>query len=129
MFTFLLWIYAYTMVGRQKHHNFNSPYHKPVLAVTSKRRRSSCLGLSKMQDLPKQEDFPNRKIKDLYQKVIKSEAVSLWGKKLWITKKKPLQNLHNKHVTQDFLKYWKHSIVAPGRHPHGGCLLGKISSF
>ena len=30
-----------------------------------------------MQDLPKQEDFPNRKIKDLYQKVLKTEAVSL----------------------------------------------------
>ena len=41
------------------------PYHKLVLAVTSKSRGSSCSRLS------------NRKIKDLYQKSIKSEAFRL----------------------------------------------------
>ena len=35
---------------------FFSLYHKPVSAVSSKRRRSSCSGPSKMEDLPKQED-------------------------------------------------------------------------
>ena len=38
----------------------NSSYQKPVLAVTSKRRRSSRSGLSKMQDLPEQEDKRSR---------------------------------------------------------------------
>ena len=33
-----------------------SLYHKLVSAVTSKRRRSSCSGPSKMEDLPEQED-------------------------------------------------------------------------
>ena len=34
----------------------NSPYHKPILTLTSKRRRSSYLGISKMEDLPEQEN-------------------------------------------------------------------------
>ena len=34
----------------------NSLYHKPVSAVTSKTRRSSRSGLSKIEDLPEQED-------------------------------------------------------------------------
>ena len=33
-----------------------SPYHKPVSAITSKRRRSSRSGPLKMEDLPEQED-------------------------------------------------------------------------
>ena len=33
-----------------------SPYHKPVTAVCSKRRRSSRSGLLKMEDLPEKED-------------------------------------------------------------------------
>ena len=52
---------------------FPAPYHKPYSTVTSKRRRPSHSGLSKMEDLPKQEDK-----KDPYQKSIESEAVSLW---------------------------------------------------
>ena len=35
---------------------FYSPYHKPVSAVTSERRRFSRSGPLKMEDLPKQED-------------------------------------------------------------------------
>ena len=34
----------------------NSPYNTPISTVTSKRRRSTCLGISKMEDLPEQEN-------------------------------------------------------------------------
>ena len=34
----------------------SSPYHKPVSAVNSKRGRSSSSGLSKMEELPEQEN-------------------------------------------------------------------------
>ena len=36
--------------------SYVSPYHNPVSAVASKRRRSSRPGPSKMEDLPEQED-------------------------------------------------------------------------
>ena len=78
----------------------NSLHHKPVSTVTSKKRRSSRSGLSKIEDLPEQEDKKSK------SKSIKSEAVSLSRNQIWITKKKSLQNLHSKHACDSRFPPW-----------------------
>ena len=100
-------------------HCLDSRYHKPVSAVTSKRRRCSRSGLSKMEDLPEQED------KRSISKISKKQS-SQFMKKLTVNNK---EKIITKSPQQAFDSSFLKKPVNIVQRPMVGASLDKSSNI